>query len=213
MKHSLAIAVCILTFTGCSTAGILKSNEPPQTTYALRPLTTPLSETGSVRIVEVPKPEVPPGFARDRIALYLQNGQKLDYYASARWASGFDEVLEEFTRRSLTTALPYVVTVTPVQSLDADFRLEVKVNEFEPVYTGAFTMAPSLRTNIEYALIRLPEEKLVSSFTLSHEQQASSSRLDVIIAEMEIMLKENQTEAFNKLSSFLIGPSEQRKKE
>jgi ABC-type uncharacterized transport system auxiliary subunit len=205
MKHVLTVALSLLALTGCSTAGILKSNEPQQTTYTLRPLTNSIAETGPVRIVEIPKPEVPPGFGRDRIALYIQNGQKLDYYASARWAAGLDEVLEEFTRRSLTTSLPYVVTVTPAQSLDANFRLEVKVNEFEPVYSGEFSAPPILRANIEYTLIRLPEEILTTSFTLSHTQPASSARLDIIIEDLETMLKSNQEEAFRKLAPSLSG--------
>ncbi len=192
----------VILLAGCS-GGILKSTEPPQTTYMLRPASVALHETGPARIVEIPKPAIPPGFSRDRIALYLQNGQKLDYYATARWPAPFDEVIQNFTRRSLTAALPYVVTVSPTQPVDPDYRLEIKVNEFQPVYAGSFSEPPMLKVNLEFSLVRLSTEKIASSFTLNQERRANSARLDVIIAELETMLQETQTLAFEKLEPAL----------
>lgn len=205
MKRTLLLlsSLSLLAAPGCA---LLKSNEPRQTTYTLRPAPAsqaPQGETGPARIVELPKPDVPSGFERDRIALYLDDGRKLDYYASARWAAPFNIVAEDFTRRALAASLPNVVQVTPVQSVDADYRLQVRINDFQPVYRGSFKDAPRLMTSVSFTLVNLPDESIVTSFTLSAEQDASSPRLDVIISELSAQLDTVQRDAFTRLEKFL----------
>ena len=203
MKPALPL-LCLLALGGCSTAGMLTSTEPVQTIYALRaPPPAGGSESGHARILEIPKPSVPPGFDTDRIALYLDGGQKLDYFSGARWPSLLDDVVQDFTRRSATNTLSYVVAVTPSQSLDADFRLQVKVNEFQPVYENGINDAPRLVTDLEFTLISLPEERVLRSFSLTRQGMASSNRLDVISAGLEKMLQEVETEAFMKLDAHI----------
>ncbi len=203
MKTMSLLAV-LLSLGGCSTANLLTSTAPVQTIYALRPAPAiGAEEAGTARVVEVTKPSVPPGFETDRIALYLDGGQKLDYFSGAQWPSLLDEVVQEFTRRTATNTLPFVVAVTPSQSLDADFRLQVKVNEFQPVYDGGIEAAPRLVTNLEFTLISMPEERIVRSFSLGRQGTASSNRLDVIAAGLEKMLQEVEVEAFQKLEPHL----------
>ncbi len=180
-----------------------------QTTYSLRPaLSAPALETGfkTARIVEIARPSVPPGFEGDRIALYLAQGQKLDYFAAAKWPAGLDDVLQNFTRRTLTNTLPYVVAVTPSQSLNPDYTLQMKVNEFQPVYNGDLTSAPRLVTNIEFTLVAQPSERVISSFSIGKQGTASSNRLDVITAGLEKMLQEIEYEAFTRLDPLLEKP-------
>jgi len=47
-------------------------------------------------MIVVPKPELPPGLDTERIALYLDQGHRLDYYADARWSARLDELLQNF---------------------------------------------------------------------------------------------------------------------
>lgn len=203
MKKILLLSFA-LSLSGCSTASFLKSTEPQQTTYSLRsaaPL--PDAQTGPARILEIAKPSVPPGFDTDRIALYTEEGHKLDYYSAAKWPDTLDSVLQDFTRRTATNVLPYVVTVTSEQSVQAEYRLQTKVNEFQPVYGSGTSSAPQLDVSVEFTLIKLPQEEIVGSFTLSKTATATSNRLDAITAGLEKMLQEIEGQAFGRLDERL----------
>ncbi len=201
---TLLTCAALLTLTACSPASLLKSDEPRQTTYSLRgSVAEPSDFKGPSRIVEVARPTLPSGFERNRIALYMEDGRKLDYYASANWPGPLDAVLEEFTHRTLAATLPSIITVSPTQPVDADFRLQTRVIEFQPVYGGSFDVAPLLQTSVEFTLVTLPAEKIVSSFTLRNEAVASSARRDIIISELEAQLQAIEREAFIKLAPHL----------
>lgn len=206
MKYIPLIALIFV--AGC---GALKSTEPQQTIYSLRPLaaTQPegLNVMGIARVVEIMKPTMPPGMERDRIALYLNGGSKLDYYAGYRWSAALDEVIQNFTRRTATNSLPNVVAVISEQAVDAQFRLQTKVNEFQPVYASDATSNPRLITNLEFTLISLPDEKILTSFTMGREGTATSNRLDVITAGLEKMLQDIEKDAFARLEPWLKNPT------
>lgn len=206
MKFLPVLALVLL--TGC---GGFKSTEPQQTIYSLRPLPATEAESlnvmGIARVIEIMKPTMPPGMERDRIALYLNNGSKLDYYAGYRWSSTLDEVIQNFTRRTATNSLPNVVAVISEQAVDAQFRLQMKVNEFQPVYASDAQSNPRLITNIEFTLISLPDEKILTSFTMGREGTANSNRLDVITAGLEKMLQDIEKDAFIRLEPWLKNPT------
>ncbi len=204
MKMRLFLSVILLIFPVAGCAGF-KSDAPPQTVYSLRPAERSDIDAANymARIIEIPKPSLPPGFDTDRIALYMEDGHTLDYYASAAWPAPLDDVIQDFTRRTATNVLPYVVTVTPSQSLNADFALYTKVNEFQPVYQGAAGAPPLLLTEVEFTLISLPEGRIVSSFSLARRGIATSNNLNVITAGLQKMLQEVQGEAFMKIQTYL----------
>lgn len=207
MKKSRIVSTVLLCcFLGaCSTSQMLTSKEPKQTIYSLRPLEEGAGvATGPARIVEIAMPSVPPGMDRDRIVLYLDNGQKLDYYAAARWPALLSNILQDFTRRTASTTLPYVVAVTPDQEIDSQYRLQLKVNEFAPVYQIDSSDAPLLKVNLEITLTQLPSDRVLTNFTLSNSMMASKNRLDVIVAGLEKMLQDLEQQAFLKIDP-LIG--------
>ena len=204
IKTPLLLSFAALMLTACSPTKLLTTDEPRQTTYSLRgAMAEPSGYTGSAKIVEIAHPTLPTGFERNRIALYMDGGRKLDYYASANWPGPLDGVLEEFTHRVLAATLPAIITVSPTQPVDADFRLQTRVIDFQPVYGTSFDAAPLLQTRIEFTLVTLPAEKIISSFTLNNEVSASSPRRDVIISELEAQLQAIETEAFIKLAPHL----------
>lgn len=196
--------VCTVFVAGCSTAGVLKSTEPQQTVYTLRPV-EPVGAPSNIpaRVLEIATPALPPGMDTDRIALFLANGQKLDYYAAARWSAPLRRIMQDVTRRNAAAVLPYVVAVTPEQGMDANFRLQVKVNEFQPVYETDANGVPLLNVNVEFALVRANSDKLVSSFILSKEERANDNKLDAITLGLERMLQDIEREAFTRLDETL----------
>ena len=144
----------------------------------------------------------------DRYALFLDDGQKLDYFATARWSSTLDRILQDVTRRSASAVLPYIVATTPGQGVDPDYRLQLKVNEFQPVYGVNPSAAPTLTVSVEFTLVGVPSDKIMSGFTLSKQEPASENRLDVITLGLERMLQDIEREAFTKLDPKLRAPKE-----
>jgi ABC-type uncharacterized transport system auxiliary subunit len=193
-----------LSLTACS-GSFLQSTEPKPTVYTLRPVAEArtAADAGAARIVEVMKPSVPPGFETDRIALYTEGGQKLDYYAGASWPDMMDDVFQQTAMRSLRNALPYTVAVAPEERMDADYRLRMKIDEFQPVYSGAAEGTPELRASFEFTLIRLPEEKIVRSFILRRDMKADGAGMDSILAGLEKMAQDMFSEAYGRLDSNL----------
>ena len=202
--HIITALILTALISGCSTSNLLTSTEPQQTIYTLRPV-SPMGAPSNIaaRVVEIASPSLPPAMDGERIALHLNNGQKLDYYASARWSASLGFIIQDFTRRSASAVLPYVVAVTSDQQIDADYRLQIKVNEFQPVYKEDITAAPLLKVNVEFTLIRLPSDQIVSSFTLAKQDQLQENRLDQITVGLERLLQEIQQEAFTKIDSRL----------
>lgn len=205
LKHTLAAMVLALALAGCSTSNLLQSTEPQQTIYTLRPVeASGESSPVMARVIEISAPSVPPGMEQDRIALFLDDGQKLDYYAGARWSSSLEHVVQEFTRRTAGATLPYIVAVTPDQGIEADYRLQIKINEFQPVYAkGSSGAAPYLKASVEFTLVRLPVDEIVGSFTLSRNVEAQDNRLDVITLGLESLLQEIERDAFAKIDKKL----------
>lgn len=202
MKLILVMALTV--FLGGCASQLLTSTEPQQTIYSLRPVEpTGEQSTQTAKVVEILTPTVPPGMDRDRIALFLDNGQKIDYYAGVNWPATLEKTLQEFTRRSASAVLPYVVAVTPDESVNADYSLQVKVNEFQPVYATDFSAPPVLKVNIEFTLVRLPLDRIVTSFTLSRQEVAAENRLDVITLGLESLLRDIHREAFLKMDAKL----------
>lgn len=194
--------LAIVFLAGCSTSEILKSSEPRQKIYALHPVKhADVGEPGMARVVEVARPSVPPGFETDRIALYVDGGRTLDYYSGAKWADILDAVLQDVTRQSMTNILPYVVAMNPNEANNANFRLQTKFKEFQPVYGSSTSIAPELHASVEFTLITLPHENIVGNFTLSRRMHAASNNLRSVTSTLETMLQEIHKEAFERLDA------------
>ena len=202
----LPIIGCIsaLALSACSPKTFLKSDEPPQITYSLRST----GQNGSVfsgptKIVEIAKPILPPGFEQNRIVLFMDDGRKLDYYAGAVWPGPLDNVLEEFTKGALTATLPSIISVGRTESVAADYRLQLRVIDFQPIYGSNAEVPPRLLTRIEFTLVTLPSEHIVSNFILNRDGVASSARRDIIIGELQSQLQSMEGEAFARIAPHL----------
>lgn len=200
MTHKkLLMSACfaMLSLSACAPSSLLKSDEPRQTTYSLRSSDQATSVfSGPTKVVQISKPILPSGFERSRIALYMDDGHKLDYYAAAEWPGPLDSVIEEFTHNALSVALPSIIVVNMTDSVEADYRLQLNVIDFQPVYGATYDAAPKLLTKVKFTLVALPSERIVSNFTLSRDDIASSSRRDVIINELRSQLQSVEAEAF-----------------
>ena len=216
MKNKPAIArvfllSCLLALSGCislpSSAG---KDKVPLSLYTLHPRLAQKAEISSQPkasgVIVMPKPEVPAGLETERIALYLQQGRKLDYYADAAWSGSLDDLLQDFIIQSGRRDLPGKIVGTPDLSDSAAYRMVVKITDFQPVYQGAPDKPPRLEAGMTVTLLTLPDEKVKVQFSLKKSAAASANRLTVITKGMESLLQSLTDEAFQKIAPYLAGP-------
>ena len=195
-KFVVIVVSCMLVLGACSP---FKSDQPPMTVYAVHAAPSAAAEKPA-RVVSVAEPSVPQGFESNRLAVYLQDGRRMDYAAGAGWPGPLPKVLQDFMVQS-GSAAPGIMAVTPDSGIPAGYSLLVKVNDFEPVYGADAKSAPQLKLSFTFTL--LSGDKIVSSFTLAEAKTASANSLTVIVGEMESMLQEIAAQAFQNITNAL----------
>ncbi len=195
------MTACALLLNGCSS--LLQSTEPPPAIYVLHPQTESKSQNSYSGVMQVMPPDVPGGFDTDRIALYWNNGRRLDYYSGAKWPERLDSLLQDFIVRSARTAYPGMTVASPDMDLPSRYRLAVKVLEFQPVYAGQPSGIPTLHGALEFTLVSLPGEKPVADFTIGDSKPAASDDLAAITAGMESLMQSLLTQGFEHLGPLI----------
>jgi len=205
MKKIIPIALTgALLLSGCSS--FLKSDDPLPTMFSLRPSVDlqPVEEQQKVsRILEIQRPTLPPGFDTARISMYLENGHLLDYYANAKWVAPLDEILQEFTSQTARKMLPNAIIAAPGQSIESNYRLQIRVNDFEPVYSEGPDQAPLLVASLSFTLLKMPEERIVSNFTIEQQEPAQANNLTMVTAGLEHLLQSVTAQGLTTVSAHL----------
>lgn len=187
IKNSLMMVMAFAALAACSP---LKSTVPVPLTYALHPdFSTPQTQSLPEGVLFVSRPGLPAGFDTDRIALYMDGGRRIDYYAGARWAEPLDIVLQDVLVRAGRHELPRMVIDSPDLNIPAQYKLAVKMNDFAPLYERGAEGLPLLRLSMTFTLVQMPHENVISDFTLHSEMRAGDNTVGAITAGLEIMLK------------------------
>lgn len=203
MKKLIPAICAAILLSGCAST-FLKSDEAPVAIYSLRPMdkveTLSAGSQSLSKVLEIQRPSLPPGFDTARIGMYLENGRRLDYYAAAKWPTALDETLQEFTAQNARKTFPNLIVINPGSGVDADYLLQIKVNDFQPVYASGAQNAPLLVASISFTLLALPEENIVTSFTVEQQVQAEANNLGVITAGLETLLQSVERKAFETIA-------------
>ena len=119
MALSLALSACISVNLG---------GAPPATVFTLKApdgqMKAPAGDVRGHTVVVVPKPELPPSLATERIALYFEQDRRMDYYADAKWSGKLDELVQEFLIDRAQQQLPRTV-VEKTEAASANYRLSL----------------------------------------------------------------------------------------
>jgi ABC-type uncharacterized transport system auxiliary subunit len=199
--RSATLAAILLSLGAC--ASILTSSAKPPAIYVLHPRLDGPAHIVAPTVVEVGPPAVPAGFDTDRIALYWNQGRRLDYYAGAQWPAALGGLLQDFIIQSAHGALEGAAFAAPDAGLNAKHRLIVKVVEFQPVYKGAPTGTPDLYVTLKFTLVSLPEQTIEDDFTVTGHRPASSDSLTAIASGLETLTQNALAEAFDRLAGDL----------
>ncbi len=158
---------------------------------------TPAQARGR-EVVVVPKPELPAGLGTERIALYLQEGRKLDYYADAKWSARLDDLLQDYVIQRAKQDLPGKVVGTPDLAPSARYRLALKGTDFGPGYADMADKAPRLDVALTATVIALPGETVKTQFTVKKSSAASANSLTAITNELGTLLASATDETLQK---------------
>jgi ABC-type uncharacterized transport system auxiliary subunit len=204
--YGATLATLIL-LGGCIQVGGGAKDEPAPSLYTLRAPEAPSMaiarpQRGAAAIV-VPKPELPPQLRTERIALHLDDGRRLDYYADAKWSAPLADLMQEFIIDTARAELPGRIVDTPEGGAAARYRLMVKIEEFEPSYAGAADAPPRLDAAMTMTLVALPDGGVKSRVTAKRSAQASANTLGTVTREMEALLHTVTQEALRKLEPAL----------
>lgn len=180
-KIITAIAfVCLAALAGCG--NITKSKAPPISVYTLH-AEKPQKRASSAAVI-VQEPEMPAGFDTARIALHMSGGRRMDFYADAAWPDALNKVLQDFIIQSARFS-----AVTPDSGVNAPYALQVKVNDFQPVYADTAQGVAEVRVSLTFRLIDRSSEKLLRDFTLSEKTPASANTITAITGDLEMLLR------------------------
>jgi ABC-type uncharacterized transport system auxiliary subunit len=153
--------------------------------------------------IVVPKPELPPQLRSERIALHLDGGRRLDYYADAKWSAPLADLMQEFVIDTARATLPGRIVDTPEGGAEARYRLMVKIEEFEPSYAGEANKPPRLDAAMIMTLVALPDGGVKSRVTAKRSAEASANTLGTVTHELEALLHAVTQEALRKLEPAL----------
>ncbi|HTK85535.1 MAG TPA: hypothetical protein VL625_10665 [Patescibacteria group bacterium] len=184
MKKAFCGFLCLM-LAGCMS---LTSKEPAPTIYALQAgNATPVPVMH--RVVIVPEPQVPQGFATDQIALHLEGGRRFDYYLNVRWPAEFDRVLQDFVIESARRVWPNAVVARPDFGVPADSRLAIQLIDFEPVYGAGPDGVPVLKVGMSFTLLSVPDGKILCHFSVSDRKAASANTQTAVAAGLNALAK------------------------
>lgn len=172
--------ICLAALAGCG--NITKSKAPPVSVYTLH-AEKPEKRASSAAVI-VQEPEMPAGFDTARIALHMSGGRRMDFYADAAWPDALNKVMQDFIIQSARFS-----AVTPDSGVNAPYSLQVKVNDFQPVYADTAQGMAEIRVSLTFRLIDRSSEKLLRDFTLSEKMPASANTITAITGDLETLLR------------------------
>ncbi len=216
MTRTLIVLASLILLSGCAARieNAIKSDRPVASTYALHagvPQETKAVPASTVLLVA--RPVMPAGFNTPRIVLMTQGGRQMDYYAGAQWPDTLEVVLGNVIIETARNTFPGLIVDNPAISIPSSFRLATTVNEFQPVYANGPDVAPLVRAGMTFTLIRMPDEKVIDSFTFNAERPAPANSVTAITRELEIALQGILEQANTRIAPALTKkPASQTKK-
>ena len=179
MSHLRLLLVSLgLALSGCS--GLLRSTTPPLQLYVVQapPAVTVNAPTGPTLRIARPLPA--PGLNTDRIAL-TRPGNRLDYYAGARWSGPLNDVVLDLQLAAFRADPVWSAVVDERGTLNSDYLLQTSVDRFAAEYATE-TAPPTIRVDLHCELIRRSDGVLIGSFAVRQSQQAQANRMAAVVA-------------------------------
>jgi len=166
---------------GCG--GLLRSNAPAEQTYLLRPAAATAPAAAAKATLQLLPVAVQPGLDTTRIAL-ARPGNRLDWYAGARWAGSLGDVTTALLAQSLRDSGRFAQVASDAAAVDADVVLAVTVRRFE-AEQSAEGAVPVAQVRLDCTLSSLSAHRQLAAFTASAAVPVQDNRLGAVVAALE----------------------------
>jgi ABC-type uncharacterized transport system auxiliary subunit len=185
-------------------------DRPPPAMYTLHEsgtATTEISTAAAARtVVVVPRPELPPGFDSETIAIRFEQDGRIDHYADAQWSANLGDLMQDVLVERAQRKLSGTVVGKPDLVPAANYRLSVRVTDFGPVYRSSPDMAPRLDAGLVLNVIELPSETVKAQLNVKKSVPAPENRLGVITTELRRLLHFVFDEALDGAAPYVTEP-------
>jgi ABC-type uncharacterized transport system auxiliary subunit len=167
---------------GCG--GLLRSTAPAEQTFRLRSALPAVSNVAAIKTtLQLLPVAVQPGLDTTRIAL-VRPGNRLDWYADARWAGPLNDVVTALLAQSLRDSGRFAQVATDAAAMDADVVLAVTVRRFEAEQSAQGAL-PVAQVRLECTLSSLTAHRQLAAFTATAAVPAGANRLTDVVAALE----------------------------
>jgi cholesterol transport system auxiliary component len=196
---ALSVSVLLLAavLAGCSA---FKSNAPVEQVYVLRPAAAVAATAPVPGGLLVLRPAVDAALDSPRIAL-VRPGNRMDYYASARWGGSLSEVLQSLLGQRLRASGVFGVVDTDRGGFGAQYALSVTVRRFEAEYGADPEAAPVARVSLECTLADRGARRTLVSFDVATSAPAEANRRGAVVAALEQAANEAITQVIQRSAS------------
>ena len=188
MSHlRLSLFFVGIALSGCS--GLLHSSapqlqlyvvQPPPAVTAAGPAASGSAPPSAGPTLRIARPLPAAGLNTDRIAL-LRPGNRLDYYAGARWSAPLTDVVSDLLLAVFRADPAWSAVADDRNTLNAGYLLQTSVDRFSADY-ATDSEPPTVRVDLHCLLIRRGDGVLLGSFAVSRSQQAPRNRMASVVA-------------------------------
>jgi cholesterol transport system auxiliary component len=190
LKAVLPVLTAVIALAACVSG--LNTKVPARQSYTLQGVSAPADGPGAAAAapegppaassIEVLAPSAAPGLGRADIVV-LRPGERLDFYANARWAAAAPVMLQSLVIDRLRAANRFASVESDTGPFSAQYVLSLELQHFEAVYEAAG--APTVRVALVCTLGRRTDRNVVASFTVRSEVRADADRMEAVVAAFD----------------------------
>ena len=202
MSKFIKLLPCILAIalSACNTGEILESKTPEPQVYVLKPAQVGTAQVAYNHQLAVALPTATPGLDTDRIAV-LRDGNHLDYYYGARWGNTAPVVIQAFVVSLLQSQQGFRNVVAESSRVDADYLLEISLQDFQAEYAGA--AAPMVHVTLVAELIDIKERSSSPLMRATASVSAKDNHLGAVVGAFQSALQQATMNLSEQLASTL----------
>jgi ABC-type uncharacterized transport system auxiliary subunit len=195
---SIALAMTALVLTACF--GGLERNAPVPAVYRLAAPAIPGGPAIGADLL-VLRPVVAPGLRTDRVANSWA-GNRIDYYAGARWSGEVGPVVQDALVQAFRTAGRLRTVEGDPGRFLATHVLDIEVTRFEADYAAG--AVPVARVTLTATVARYDNRKALVTTTVAAETAAGANTLSTVVAALNDAFGKAATEVVQQASDAIV---------
>ncbi len=192
-KNHLILALCAIGLALCGCGITSPQDVGRANTFSLRAVPgveKPAAALLGRLVVSLPKANAE--LDTYRIAL-LRDGDRQDYYASARWADFLPVIVQSALIESLQNSGHFAVVTSDHAGISANYQLESNIQLFHADYTQSDP--PSIVVRIYFTLLETKTSKVMESFVVEKTGTAHANQITSIHKGFNAIFSSVQKEA------------------